>query len=155
MVVLMILFLAPILVAMWLRFGANEWQPVTGNHGQLIQPPVSLRSLEKVEAQRGYWLIMQLQPRRCERACQVLTDALRRVQVALGKDSHRVHTLPVRVGSPLGQTLEAKASGVEPGTVLLVDPRGFLMMRYAFGFDPNGLLKDLERVLRYSQVGVQ
>jgi len=39
------------------------------------------------------------------------------------------------------------------GWVYIVDPIGNIMMRYAPGFAGPGLVKDLERLLRVSQVG--
>ncbi len=39
---------------------------------------------------------------------------------------------------------------LQPGQVFLVDPAGNIMMRYAAGFDPNHLNKDLKRLLKLS-----
>ena len=39
------------------------------------------------------------------------------------------------------------------GYLYLVDPMGNLMMRYAPGIEPRGIVKDLERLLRISYVG--
>ena len=35
--------------------------------------------------------------------------------------------------------------------VYLIDPNGFLVMRYAPGFDPTGLRKDLARLLKVTE----
>ena len=35
--------------------------------------------------------------------------------------------------------------------VYLIDPNGFLVMRYAQGFDPSGLRKDLARLLKVTE----
>jgi len=37
--------------------------------------------------------------------------------------------------------------------VYLVDPNGNVMMRWRAGDDPRGMLRDLERLLRASQIG--
>ena len=46
----------------------------------------------------------------------------------------------------------AALRGGDPQSELyLVDPRGFLVLRYAAGFDPRDLQADLERLLRISE----
>lgn len=155
LVLITLLFMAPILLAMWLRFGAGDWQPATGNHGALIQPPVPAQALEEIAHGEGYWLMLQLVPHSCTADCAALSDAMRRIRVALGADTHRVKWLRVAPGSSLRRVLEDNALTAQSGAVFLADPRGFLIMRYEPGFDPNGLLDDLERLLRYGKVGVQ
>ena len=46
-----------------------------------------------------------------------------------------------------------QASDARTGWLYIVDPIGNIMMRYAPGFAGPGLVKDLERLLRVSQVG--
>ena len=49
--------------------------------------------------------------------------------------------LPRQVGSAVGQD------------IYLMDPQGYLILRYAPTVNPSGLLKDLNRLLTYSWVG--
>jgi hypothetical protein len=50
------------------------------------------------------------------------------------------------MGGEVPQLLaERPRSGVQ---VWLVDPHGFLVLRYREGFDPSGLRKDLSRLIR-------
>ena len=37
--------------------------------------------------------------------------------------------------------------------IFLIDPRGFLMMRYSSETDPSGIIRDLSRLLRISSEG--
>ena len=53
----------------------------------------------------------------------------------------RQFTLPA--GSPLD----------DPDRIYVVDPLGNLMMSYPAGADPNGIRKDLARLLRVSRIG--
>ena len=48
------------------------------------------------------------------------------------------------------QTLDGNTSDPR---LLLVDPAGKLMMRYAPGAEPKGIRADLERLLKYSWIG--
>ena len=38
----------------------------------------------------------------------------------------------------------------DQGAIFLIDPRGFLMMRYPGDTDPSGIIRDLSRLLRIS-----
>ena len=53
----------------------------------------------------------------------------------------------------LGDSLVAAGAPAEPGRIYLVDPHGNLVMSYPPGADRRGLLQDLERLLRLSQIG--
>jgi hypothetical protein len=56
------------------------------------------------------------------------------------------HALRQRLQDAVGRPLAE-------GTVLLLDPFSNAMMWYEPGFDPYGILKDLQRLLRISQIG--
>lgn len=49
--------------------------------------------------------------------------------------------------------IDGESSVLEAGRVYLVDPIGNLMMSYPQGFHRDGLLKDLKKILHYSQIG--
>lgn len=168
-ILLAILFAAPLLAAVAMRI--TGWQPgATGNHGRLVEPPARLPAEAFPGELRGHWVLVAAVPSRCRRDCADLAGELLRVRRGLGKEAARVKLVlsgpegltgelrgaplaaaPESLQSALGSTDVAMA----PGTVLMIDPRGFLMMRYAPGFRSSGLLDDLERLLRYDRVGVQ
>lgn len=154
-ILIAVLFAVPIMLAMWLRFGATGWQPDTTNHGELIEPPIALEAVRDDARYAGYWLVLRIAPAVCNEDCADLKATLARLRVALGEDQHRVKFVAVKPDSPLRNALERYREDLPAGEVLLVDPRGFLMMRYVAGFDVNGLLEDLQRLLRYARVGVQ
>jgi hypothetical protein len=88
---------------------------------------------------------------------------LRRVWIGLGKDADRVQVLwvgaappqvenfrallPLRVTPALQARLPEQA-GAAATPVYVIDPSGYLILRYAPGFDPNGLRKDLVQLLK-------
>lgn len=168
-ILLVVLFAAPVLAAMVLRL--TGWSPTTtSNHGELIKPPVAVDWPTGVqEAASDHWVLVAVAGPSCERSCMELVDELVHLHVALGRDEHRVALLlagpdvlpeamrrtPVRLAGPALLAQLPESVPAPPGTVLVVDPRRFLMMRYPPGFNAEGLLDDMKRLLRYSRVGVQ
>lgn len=164
-----LLFVAPLLVALAMRI--IGWEPGgMGNHGELVEPPVPLPSGAMPEPWHGHWVLVANTSPLCQADCAGLVDDLLRVRRALGTDGDRVRLVlngPDQVPDSLRKApletapvslrryLRSENVGMAPGSLLVIDPRGFLMMRYAPGFRAGGLLEDLERLLRYSRVGVQ
>ena len=52
-----------------------------------------------------------------------------------------------------GVAAQGAAPGSAGGDTFLVDPLGNIMMAYEAGSDPNGLKKDLKRLLKVSKLG--
>ncbi len=171
---LCVLFFGGMLLAGALRF--SGWRP-TGlkNHGELLQPPVDLRHVVPQLAQgRPYrwnpaartWRITAV-ARECDgggaRACEILLGQLDTVWQLMGKDADRVHILWIGALPPAGPrpaTLQLlrpegelrnglpRAEDPAGNVVYLLDPNGFVVLRYAPGFDPGGLRTDLARLLK-------
>ena len=131
---------------------------------------------------RGKWTLVYIGPADCAEACRRAIYYMRQVRLALGQDADRVQRLFVPAdpaqAAALRDFLEdypgmTVASGTEaelqeflgrfiaaigprraaPGRVYIVDPLGNLMMTYPPDAAPKGMLKDLQRLLRVSQVG--
>lgn len=168
------LFFGAMFVAGALRF--SGWRPAgMKNHGELLQPPSDLRALvPKLADGRDYrwnpsertWRIAAI-PRDCEgaqeTACEQLLTRLNTVRKLMGKDIERVHLLwigalpaagprpsALRVLQPSNELRSGLPRSDDPhGTVVYVlDPNGFVVLRYAPGFDPSGLRSDLARLLK-------
>lgn len=120
------------------------------------------------------WRIL-VAPDACEGARAVAcTELLRRIDTVwrlMGKDADRVHVLWVGA-PPAGIALPREVRVLRPDAVLpgtlpggkqtpglahagaggdaawLVDPNGFVVLRYASGFDPGDLRTDLARLLK-------
>lgn len=165
------LFAAPLVVAMLLQ--AAGWHPMqTRNAGTLVDPPVALADapvrdmagtpLAWEVGERG-WNMLVLAPAACAGDCAALYDQLHRVWLTQGRHADRVRVLwsgplpqgaapyaalvPVQAGDDLLARLP-HAADATPVPLYLVDGRGFLALRYAPGFDPSGLRKDLSRLLK-------
>jgi len=162
-------------IALFLIF--SGWKPTaTRNAGELLATPIELGLLGLTHADgRPYpewqprerlWRVVVLPPPDCGQPCLKLSDDLYRVWIAEGRRADRVQVLwfgavpaqaPVyRAFLPMqaSPALRAKLpdSHVEDSlAVYLIDPNGFLVMRYAPGFDPSGLRRDLARLLRVTE----
>lgn len=131
---------------------------------------------------RGQWTLVYFGGQHCERVCQHTLYALRQSRLAQGGEMKRVSRVYVAAADAGAKSLDAvlKAfpgttvlSGsakavadfsqqfvISPGkggepvqSVYIVDPLGNIVMHYAPDFDPRGLIKDLEVLLKVSQIG--
>ena len=125
------------------------------------------------------WTLLVHAPEGCARDCRDRLQVLANTRLALGEDMHRGALalilgpgapLPEQAALPPGlQTARlpdagaaqalgswlappAGAPAAEQG-IYLVDPLGNLMMYYAPGEDPKGILRDLRRLLKASRIG--
>jgi cytochrome oxidase Cu insertion factor (SCO1/SenC/PrrC family) len=129
----------------------------------------------------GQWLMVYITPEPCGAVCEKDLYNLRQVRLALGKDMDRVQrwwvTFPSVTPVILNKTpqknfpgmhyakttlpevnsffakVELRGIAPQQGALYLVDPHGNMMMAYAPGAAPKGLLKDLTRLLNTSQIG--
>lgn len=157
--------------ALFLRM--SGWQPEhTRNAGELLDPVVDLRDLQLRHAdgsdypwhpEHRLWRMVVVAPAQCDTDCVRMIDLLRRVWIGEGRHADRVHALwfgEIPAEAPVFRALHAMQPDPAllarlpdesvPGAipVYLIDPNGFLVMRYAPGFDPGGLRKDLARLLK-------
>ena len=131
---------------------------------------------------RGKWTIVYLAQGICDRPCVEGLYNIRQVRLAQGNNIDRLQRLllwkdegisaeqrselqehfPGQVIVPLSDpgspallktfVLDAKQP-LDAGRVYLVDPLGHLMMSYEPEDEPRGMIKDLERLLKYSGLG--
>ena len=128
------------------------------------------------EVLRGAWSLIYLAENSCAEACTKALADLARVRLALNQDATRVQRVLLHAGDccapgfpgPGDQDLLVLgATGAEgeallalfprapygTASIYVVDPLGNLMMRHAASGSAQGLLKDLERLLRLSSIG--
>jgi hypothetical protein len=127
---------------------------------------------------RGKWLLIRVAGATCDAVCENDLQQMQQVHIALNKDQSRVQRVLISSGEATGDDTPSWASlrrrfpdtvlasldpdaarrawqGVFTGTgrqIYLVDPLGKVMMRYADPPDLRGVLKDLERLLKYSWI---
>lgn len=171
-----VIFFGSLFVAGVLRF--SGWRPAsTKNHGELLQPSGDLRNVVPRLADGGdyhwdpatrLWRIAVAPPADCIDACIKLGHDLDTVRQLTGQEADRVQIL--WIGTPPAamsrvaalRVLQSSAAlraglprlqptaGEDPRgvPVYVIDPNGFVILRYAPGFDPAGLRADLAKLLK-------
>lgn len=173
---LAILFFGPVIAAyVWFyHFNDHDFSQV--NKGVLVEPPQSLLDLsvmvEGTVVESPFddkWSILIVPGESCGGACDQAMYVTRQVWIRLNKDAHRVQRVLLN-GVARGVASDpaahpdikvfvidaaefARFPALEPnGQVYLVDPFGFLMMRYPLSLNPKDIYSDLQRLLKYSDV---
>lgn len=161
----MLLLLAAVFVLPFVIGSAlflSGWRPdVFRNHGELVQPP---RTLPPNAAPHGKWLLLVPARDGCIETCLDMVQRLQRTHAALGKNRDRVQsvivgTMPIQ--PPQGWTVISPATDEAAwsralddfaSAVFVADPFGNVMMRYGEPVDARHVLRDMERLLKYSWV---
>lgn len=172
-------FVSPFLLA-WLAHRLQFAPGTTGNYGTLFAPrAVPDAPLVRIDGQplrlaelRGKWILLQFDTPNCDSYCERKLYFMRQLRKALGADMTRVERvwLLLGEGSPAPRLLEAidgtqvarandtlagffAGDGILTDHIYLIDPLGQWMMRYPRDPDPSRMLKDLQRLMKYSGSG--
>lgn len=165
----------PVVAATTLYFAG--WRPGGAPNGELLQPPrklvASLSSADgrSVALAPDHWHLIIAGSGPCNDECVHLLDEARRIHVALykqmphvdrvwvtdslrdrGDDLNRLRQLqPDLIAAQMRPTPGSDFDLDQPGhRIYLMDPNGRVVMRYRADANPKGVLKDMERLLRYS-----
>lgn len=177
LLLILALFAAPFLLA---DVAFRYWKPDSfSNYGELVEPvefqPTGLRAPAggpfDLAGLRGKWVFLLVQPGDCAEACRQNLYLMRQVRQATGREQARIERLLIaarplaaelaaeheglrqaQVAQPAGLTAQL-AGGDALGRVYLVDPLGRLVLRYPLAPDGSRMLKDVQRLLKYSQIG--
>ena len=146
-----------------------RWTPgASGNYGELISPQTLATA--PFDAMRGKWLLVTFDASACDARCERKLYYMRQIRKAQGKDQDRVQRLWLLTddGTPRADvvaamegTLMARATaamakqfpGIPSEHIYVVDPLGNLMLRFPPEPDPSKMLKDGQRLLKYSRIG--
>ncbi len=172
------LFLVPVAASLFAyRFLRPE---PTANYGELLLPPDTLADTTlaredgrtfRFSEMSGRWILVASDSGACRAQCAAKVHAMRQVRLALGRNASRVarvfvvddlaapdpaafaplEDLVIAI-TPRGLLLPPGASN-DRAHIYLVDPRGNVMMRWPANPQFRGMLKDLERLLKASQIG--
>ena len=176
MLLVMACFLAPI-VASVTAYVFFRPEP-TANYGELILPPETLPAFVlraedgtafRFTELRERWVLLASDAAQCSQACGAKLHLMRQARLALGRDATRVSRVVVIDGeaglsgspdlredlvvlsAPAGTPLTGALR--DPAHIYLVDPRGNVMMRWPANADFRRMLKDLQTLLKASQIG--
>jgi hypothetical protein len=169
------LFFGTMLVAGALRF--SGWRPAgMKNKGELLQPPIDLRGRAPQLADGAtyawnpdarQWRILAVPPAACGQACDTAARDLDLLWRSVGRNADHVDVLwlcaeagctvpaplrddrSLRVLAPDAALRTALPGGSTGGVpVYIVDPNGFVILRYAPGMDLMGVREDLTKLLK-------
>mgnify|MGYP000958230582 CR=1 FL=1 len=166
------LFAAPLVAAIVLH--ATGWEPIrTRNHGELVEPPRDLSAARfrlrdgsdlPWQDENWSWTLFAIPAAGpCGPDCLAELDELRRVRLSLNQNAYRVRLValadvddamlerlhPLRTAEDTaGALADQRPAGAGEVAAVLVDPRGFLALRYPAGFDAAGLRKDIARLVK-------
>lgn len=155
-----------------------DWAPgTTGNYGELIPPrvppAVALAAPGGGEIHmadlRGKWVLLQFDAPACDAYCERKLYFMRQVRRAMGRDLGRIERVWVVEGEGFPDPARQRASEgtrivrsndpafaaafpaapTRAAHLYVIDPRGNLMMRYPRDPDPAGIIKDLQKMLKY------
>lgn len=168
LLLMMALFASPALAA-WLTF--TWWQPDRfTNYGTLLEPrtldlpPLGDEAGKVVDwsGLRGRWVLLVAAPDACDTRCRHDSYLARQVRLAQGRDQARVERVFVSVAASgnwpyqdgaYRAALAPLPPALADGGLFLVDPRGYLMMRYPPNADGERVIRDLKQLLRASREG--
>lgn len=171
LVALFVLFFGSAFGAGVLRL--SGWMPAgLKNHGELLQPPADLRGVALALADgRPFewtpgtrtWRILAVPPQACDAECARVLAELDKVWKLFGHNADKVEVLwlgPLPAGMPpLPEVRELRddpalraalpQAGDPAGIpVYVIDPNGFVVLRYPPHADPAGLRTDVARLLK-------
>ena len=158
------------------------WRPEHRvNHGELLAtvrlPSAQLTDLAgksfSSDVLQGKWLLVTIQSPSCDERCQRKLYFIRQVRTAQGENMGRIGRLWLieGAGAPDPKLLAEHpgllvARAQDPAwlsafpikdnaaaDIFLIDPLGNLVLRYGDDVDPKGMIKDLTRLLKVSQIG--
>lgn len=169
-----LVFAAPMIVAGLLNL--TDWRPTAKSHGEPILPQRNLVA-EKLHVQMpdgSNWAWRDSEPRMtlvalagpdCASHCLAVLTKMAAARVTLNRNQSRLRLL--YVGKPpandvadgmtrywaLGHDVDNALAAWRPTapdsvSALLVESNGTALSRYPAGFDPTGLRKDLQKVIR-------
>ena len=179
LVVIVALFTAPFIASWYLVFYTDFKKNDIGvQNGSLIHPVIEVGAIEAIaigdatkQKLLGKWTLTGFVSAGCDADCEKLLYTLRQTRLALGKNLDKVGRLVLTDSDEvLGYEEEYKGQKVvkdpeeydrlmnkfreienfDANDIYLIDPYGFIMMRYDRGMNPKGIIKDVERLIKNS-----
>jgi len=181
LVLVMGIFALPVL-ASYLAYFVWQPQGGARNYGALISPvtlaeTLTLTTIEGAQLPlknlRGKWLLVQVDAAACAHECEQKMYAMRQVRLMQGAEQERVQRLWLIADAQEPRAALKKeydgtqwltdpqraviakltAEGDVKQYIYMIDPLGNLMMRWPANPDIKRMFKDIERLLKASQIG--
>lgn len=179
LIVIVILFTSPFIASWYLVFYTDFKKNDIGvQNGSLIDPVIEVGVIEgqaigdnTKQKLLGKWTLTAFVSNGCNVDCEKLLYTLRQTRLALGKNLDKVGRLiltdseevmsyveeykgqkvvkdPVEYDRLINKFREIE--NFDATDIFLIDPYGFIMMRYKRDMNPKGIIKDVERLIKNS-----
>lgn len=154
----------------------------TVSNGELIHPAEPIQVLDiqsrqgnftSIEDLNGKWVYLVYAPDGCNLECEATLFKLRQVKASTGRETNRIKMALLLDSSQLETNIAKRNKNVlvgkltrfelesDPGTqkelvpgyVYLLDPLGNMMMKYDITATSKGILKDIKKLLKISNIG--
>ena len=157
--ILLATFIVPIILGSILYWINPNFSSKSVNYGQLIEPIVVLNDNEitwyKPNTLIGKWTLAYM-PTHCNNRCFNNLKMIKSLHILMNDKMNRFQRVLLNTDNITQyQFIQAKTKRNLPqDTLLLIDPLGNLMMSYQMeGIVIKRVLKDLNRLLKYSRIG--
>ena len=180
---LIAVFVVPLLIAVAMYTMRDNLPMVKSvSHGQLIHPAEPIENIEldmaegeqlNLDQLQGKWTYILYTPNGCDLNCEASLFKLRQTRVATGREASRVQAVVVTKLSDASNQILTRYSQIkksnrirlnlesnsginhqlETGKIYLIDPIGNLMMEYDANSTSRGMLKDIKKLLKISNIG--
>lgn len=163
----------------WSLF-ASGWRPAQVHpHGVLVQPAPVLRApqwsgLLGEGPLPGQWTLAMIAPAECDDTCRHTLWLMQQIESTQAREASRLQRAVLVADAPSSSLRQAVESigqtriwrgplaalrealpvpGPDGARLAIIDPQGNLMLVYPASFDPSGVRRDLERLLKFSWIG--
>ena len=180
---LIAVFVIPLLIAIAMYSLRDHLPSMSSvSHGALIHPAEPIKALTIVTKQnktmsleeiKGKWTYIVYAPNGCDLECEASLFKLRQTKTATGRETNRIQSVLLLQNGVLNSAvalrnpktivgrlkkLEVEAQpGVNkaliPGSIYLLDPHANMMMQYDGHATSKGMLKDIKKLLKISNIG--
>lgn len=179
LILLMLLVLSPVIVS-YIFHSYNLHPENTVNYGELLEikhiegvaTNLENNTIFRTKQLKGMWTLLMIDSGKCDQYCQDKLYLMRQIRLATHVDKDRVERVwlindDVMPDSLLTKqyagTLLVRAKDKEfvsefpyaenqQDHIYVIDPMGYLMMRYPKNPDSKKILKDLQRLLKLSHM---
>lgn len=180
---LIAVFVVPLLIAIAMYLLRDHMPTMnTVSHGELIHPAEPIQAIEillqnktiiTLNELKGKWTYLVYAPTGCHLQCEANLFKLRQSKAATGREINRIQSVLLLNDQPLNSEIASRnqkiligqlkklelesESGVDKELtkemIYLLDPHGNMMMKYDLTATSKGILKDIKKLLKISNIG--
>lgn len=142
-------FAAPVFLASTIYYFRDSIGFSTNQHGQFFAPPFNLKV--KSNTNNKKWKILFLTNTNNSQDI-IVKDNLVKLRQILANDKTRIEIVVSNVNDIAIDENNHEASLLNNGRIIIIDPNDKAIMHYSREAAPQGILKDVQRLLKYSNV---